>query len=260
MIAAVMSPRRIHHRYLLTPSYAAAAGPRLGLAGIAAALALDTFANKSLRRVKVPDKHCLREIVSVRRGQMNGQHLLLFSGAPHREPWWRMLPMTRCCPNCSHQMALETVHGVQLDVCPNCAGIWFNSDELRALLASDPKALSEVEATAIPHVGQERNGPSKMLCPDDQVLLEQYHYMYNSPILLHTCSTCGGLFVADGELGKMQQWYDQSHMPMTKAEQHKYNMAVDISEHQAFMMRQRHLQGLFSTLGAYRPGWFGFFP
>ena len=46
MIAAVMRPRRIHQRYLLTPlSAAAGIGPTAGRAGIAAAPDFDTFAN-----------------------------------------------------------------------------------------------------------------------------------------------------------------------------------------------------------------------
>jgi Zn-finger nucleic acid-binding protein len=171
-----------------------------------------------------------------------------------------MLPMTRICPNCANPMKIETVHGVQLDVCECCAGIWFNADEIRALLAADPKSLAELEDQAVPHQEQRKVGPSKMLCPDDHVLLDEFHYLYNSPVLLHTCATCGGVFVADGELSQMQSWYDKSHEPMTKEEQDRVNMAVDVAQHETFMLRQQRLQGLFTGLQRFRPGWFGFFP
>jgi len=164
------------------------------------------------------------------------------------------------CPNCSITMVAESAHGVQLEVCPNCAGIWLSPDELRALLSGDPTVISELEESLHPQVDQQHLGGSHLLCPFDNVLMEQYHYLYNSPILIHTCSNCGGLFINGDELPQMKQWFEKGHQPLSKDEELRVSMATDIAQHEAFMAHQMHLQGMFNTLRRYRPGWSGLFP
>ena len=157
-------------------------------------------------------------------------------------------------------MVSEDAHGVQLDVCPTCAGIWLSPEELRQLVAGDPKTIDELEDLLPHNVDQKHLGGSRLLCPFDEVLMEQYHYLYNSPILIHTCSHCGGLYVNGDELPQMKQWFEKSHEPLTRQEALRVSMATDVANHEAFMARQMHLQGLFNTLQRYRPGWSGLFP
>ena len=168
--------------------------------------------------------------------------------------------MDRNCPNCATHMVVETAHGVHIDVCPNCAGIWLSPEELHALVTCDPQVIVDIEHTLHVEIGQKHAGGSHLLCPVDQVLMDQYHYLYNSPILIHTCGKCGGLFINAEELPLMRQWFESCHKPESKKEELSIAMATDIAEHEAFMMRQMHLRGLFNTLHSYRPGWFGFFP
>jgi len=157
-------------------------------------------------------------------------------------------------------MVPEHAHGVLLDVCPNCGGIWITADELRALMTGDPSVLLELEKSIHTDVEQKHLGQSKLLCPDHQVLLDQYHYLYDSPVLIHACPDCGGLFITADELPQMQQWYAKSHEPASPDEQKRIALGMDVAQHEAFMMRQQHLQGLFNTLRTFRPGWSGFFP
>src|SRR5579871_4414586 len=121
--------------------------------------------------------------------------------------------MTRTCPECSAKMCTEVIHGVHLDICPECAGIWFDFEELRTLLAQDPLVMSELEDRTMPHGAHKPIGTSLRHCPDCHLPLQQYRYLYTSPIVLEACTDCGGFFVEDGQLGKMQQWLDQSHKP-----------------------------------------------
>jgi Zn-finger nucleic acid-binding protein len=154
-------------------------------------------------------------------------------------------------------MVAETAHGVLLDVCPNCGGIWLNGDELKGVLASDPNTIAGIEATVHPHVEQRRLGPSRLFCPDNNVPLDEYHYMYNSPVLIHSCTVCGGMFIHADELPLMQQWFEKSHQPPTRDEALRIGMGQDIAEHEEFMLRQQHLAAMFGTLRSYRPGWWG---
>jgi Zn-finger nucleic acid-binding protein len=144
-----------------------------------------------------------------------------------------------------------------MDVCPACGGIWLPGDELKQLIACDQLTLSEIEAPIRPHVEQRRVGPSKLLCPDNNVLLDEYHYMYDSPVLIHSCETCGGMFIHAEDLPMMQQWCTKSHEAPSKEEATRIAVGMDVANHEAFMMRQQHLQAMLGTLSSYRPGWWG---
>lgn len=43
---------------------------------------------------------------------------------------------TRNCPSCSCQLAPRWLHGIEIDVCQQCHGVWLDAGELRAIVAS----------------------------------------------------------------------------------------------------------------------------
>jgi len=167
--------------------------------------------------------------------------------------------MPRVCPNCSHTMLPEVFHGLILDVCPNCAGIWFDSGELRKLLTIDPLALIELEEEAVPTCEQCARGGSRLLCPDDNVRLDEYHYLYHSPVVLHTCSKCSGFWVADGDLLKMRQWLDQEHKAPTAKQQAAIGVGLLAGEAEGVEEKQRRISGFFNALRRNVPGWLPFY-
>jgi len=168
--------------------------------------------------------------------------------------------MARNCPACSTEMRTETIDDVQLDVCPQCAGVWFDPEELRTLLARDPLSLTKLEDWTGASVTQKSAGPSIRRCPVCQLPLERYHYLYTSSIVLHACTQCGGFFVEDGELGKMQEWLDQSHRPMSPEEEARVTLAEATIAHDDEIHRQHKFLHLFNVLQRYRPGWIGLMP
>jgi len=177
--------------------------------------------------------------------------------------------MARNCPDCSEEMTVESVGDIRIDVCPKCAGTWFDPEELRTLLARDPLALSVVEDLVArpveqkaedPPIGQEAVGPSFRHCPDCEMPLEKYHYLYTSPVLLHTCTDCGGFWVEDGELNRMQEWLEDAHHPVSAKEKAGLVVADAMIEHDKEMQRQNRLLRLFTVLQRFRPGWIGLAP
>lgn len=154
-------------------------------------------------------------------------------------------------------MTPEIAHGVNIDVCSACGGIWLSGDQLKALITSDAKTVQEIEATVHPAIEHQKVGPSQLQCPCDSSQMDEYHYLYNSPVLIHACGACGGVFIHAQDLPLMQQWFDHSQQPMTKEETLKVQVGMDEAQHQAFMLRQQHLQGFFSTLSRYCSGWIG---
>jgi len=168
--------------------------------------------------------------------------------------------MARICPSCSNPMKLETIHGVGLSVCTACRGIWFEADELRSLLAQDPQAFSDLEHLSGENVAQASQGPSTLVCPDDMTPLEHYHYMYNSTVVLQTCPTCGGFFVAADELTEMETWRAKANRPPDARESVAVTIAEATVEHDQEMHRLHNLSDFFGVLSRYRTGWYGFFP
>ena len=117
--------------------------------------------------------------------------------------------MNRTCPDCRYPMVTERHHDLDLDMCRNCAGIWFDAEELRRLMTADAAGLSALEAQLAPRVTQQKIKPGVITCPCCNSLLHIYHFQYDSPVELHACDNCGGCWVQEGELEKMQQWREQ---------------------------------------------------
>jgi len=46
-------------------------------------------------------------------------------------------PSNLRCVDCSTRMRVLVHRGVEIDTCPNCAGIWFDGGELRSFLQTD---------------------------------------------------------------------------------------------------------------------------
>jgi Zn-finger nucleic acid-binding protein len=154
-------------------------------------------------------------------------------------------------------MEVETIHGVSLDVCPNCGGIWFEGDELRSLMNSGPLSQDDLGHLGAADVSLSAQGRSTMLCPNDQSGLESYHYMYNSPIVLHTCPTCGGFWVAAGEVAKMETWRAQANTPLTEAQKSAEILAGAQIEHDNEMRKYQNYARFFGVLQRVQPGWLG---
>lgn len=45
------------------------------------------------------------------------------------------------CPKCGQPLQEERYHGIQVDRCTACRGIWFDSGEAESLLDREPSAL-----------------------------------------------------------------------------------------------------------------------
>jgi hypothetical protein len=49
------------------------------------------------------------------------------------------------CPKCGANLTTETFHGIQIDRCPDCLGIWLDDGEIATLMkADDPSMLGRV--------------------------------------------------------------------------------------------------------------------
>ena len=157
--------------------------------------------------------------------------------------------MTRTCPDCRYPMVTERHHDLDLDLCRNCAGIWFDAEELRRLIAADPISMIALEAKLTPRVGQKKMEVAVTSCPSCDSLLHKYHYQYDSPIELHACLDCGGFWVQEGELEKIHQWRSQNARVTDPASSHTETEPYGSANRRESI---RHFLGL---LRQHQPAW-----
>ncbi len=160
----------------------------------------------------------------------------------------------RLCPVCQVNLVPQTHLGITIDVCPTCAGIWFDADELPRLRELDPTALPRIDHLYQPTV-ERYEGAGDRLCPVCRVPMYRYNYLYTSNIALDGCDLCGGVWVDHGELVKMDQLAKDARAmeipPETKAQIAIVQMEAEMREAQE---RARFWEGLFAFMRA-RP-WF----
>src|SRR5262245_43357377 len=166
--------------------------------------------------------------------------------------------MSRQCPDCHQPLQQEIDYNVMLDVCPRCAGFWFDNTELRQVMRADPLALITLEEKHLPQVQLLPDANADRRCPDCQRLLDRYQYAYDSPITLDACANCEGIWVEDGELEKIDQVLWQHKHPSTpealqRMKEERAQAALGV-EHERAMSRLARLRHLIAVL-SHRSAW-----
>jgi Zn-finger nucleic acid-binding protein len=111
--------------------------------------------------------------------------------------------MRRPCPEDLTPLEVRRIRDLDLDVCPQCAGIYFDEGEVAALQSKGAAALHEVEAAVEPGSFAIVESPVPKRCPGCQSAMTGYRYRYSSDIRVDGCEKCGGIWIQDGELEKI---------------------------------------------------------
>lgn len=112
----------------------------------------------------------------------------------------------RSCPDCGALLVARLHEGITLDVCPSCAGVWFEQGELKALIQQDPSSLLQLEEKVQPkEVRPLGSPPAARQCPNCADPMVRYRYLGVSSVELDACPRCKGIWVDDGELARMLQ-------------------------------------------------------
>ncbi len=45
------------------------------------------------------------------------------------------------CPKCGHDLATEEYHGLEVDRCTHCDGVWFDAGEVEQLIEGDKEGM-----------------------------------------------------------------------------------------------------------------------
>jgi len=108
------------------------------------------------------------------------------------------------CPQCNHGLATVTHWGVEIETCPVCYGIWFDSHEALRYLNR------MVQDTGFQYSSKRVKSPDWPLteagfCPKCNQLLE-FHHIGNSALHFQKCVNCNGIWLDRSNLQPLAQW------------------------------------------------------
>lgn len=156
--------------------------------------------------------------------------------------------MARQCPDCKIDLRTENLMGIDLDVCPDCAGIYFDDGEMMRLKDLGGDAMSDLDDMVLPDEDasiEEDLGASKRMCPKCHEQMHGYNYLYTSKVRLDGCPTCGGTWVEHGELKAMQlALSDAKVQPINESVMrrlvHEAVIGEEMVKHHDRIERQKH--------------------
>lgn len=107
----------------------------------------------------------------------------------------RIRPSERLCPKCRVRMRLVQLEAVQVDLCPNCMGMWFDTGELSR--ATGLKFRDTARGAAIAHAKR-----TVHRCPSCAIPLREREIDRGCGIFIDQCPQCSGLFLDRDEFSR----------------------------------------------------------
>jgi len=129
------------------------------------------------------------------------------------------------CPSDGSELFRFSFRDIELDMCRQCGGIWFDRGELDELLRTalrEPRAVGDVDPRAGAPV--ERFPPRALACPRcDGAALTQVAFGGVSGIELDGCPRCAGHWADGGELDALVRFL---HTPIKPERLRAYGEAI----------------------------------
>ena len=107
------------------------------------------------------------------------------------------------CPACKSGTIVVERSRIELDYCPSCEGVWFDSGELELLLASLGTAGIPEYVSGIFRNVETRSGERKRKCPVCHRTMPKSHVGEQPRVLIDACRDGHGLWFDGGELDQV---------------------------------------------------------
>jgi hypothetical protein len=118
------------------------------------------------------------------------------------------------CPRCSSVLNQIEYDGVTIEVCPGCKGEWLFDGELQKIVEHHDEVFTTGEIASLDAVNREiftaeKDDHDELNCPAcGEVRMEHFNYGDTSGIVLHKCTECGGIWMDQDELKKVEELVD----------------------------------------------------
>ena len=113
------------------------------------------------------------------------------------------------CPVCDSPLGAISYEGINIDTCEDCHGEWLDAGELTQIIKAREVRFDEQERRAIAAAakvpGIKLDKVDRTLkCPKCGGQTDPVNYGGDTGIIIDKCSTCGGIWLDQGELEKIQ--------------------------------------------------------
>ncbi|MGV8121677.1 MAG: zf-TFIIB domain-containing protein [Candidatus Xenobiia bacterium LiM19] len=137
--------------------------------------------------------------------------------------------MALTCPACSKVKMtplFDPEKKLEIDLCKNCNGLWFDDHELREFLKSD--RFTRMFLPDLINVGNVVAETYSItvkarVCPRCRVRLEE---RVHNGIAFDICAQCNGIFLDDGEINQILRAYRQGRKSGDKAIEAEMNAGL----------------------------------
>lgn len=112
------------------------------------------------------------------------------------------------CPKCGDVLSLDVYENVEVDRCVKCKGVWLDSGELKKIVQTkgetfDYQMIKDTIDNSFASVPKDEI-KNQVNCPGCGESMKPVNYDYSSGIILDRCSQCGGIWLDENELAKVQ--------------------------------------------------------
>ncbi|MBN1367223.1 MAG: zf-TFIIB domain-containing protein [Dehalococcoidales bacterium] len=105
------------------------------------------------------------------------------------------------CPACKNDMIVVEYQRIELDFCPQCRGVWFDSGELELMLKS--AKFDEASLNEISRLAEVQTTEKTRKCPICRQTMAKNTIGRKSPVLIDVCPRNDGLFFDGGEVHQL---------------------------------------------------------
>ena len=113
------------------------------------------------------------------------------------------------CPACNHALIVVEYQRIELDYCPNCQGVWFDSGELDLLLKSTGREDERQFLAGILNGPEAETAEGRRRCPICRQTMKKVAISQQPPVHIDACPRGNGLWFDGGEVDALLQELDR---------------------------------------------------
>ncbi len=112
------------------------------------------------------------------------------------------------CLSCEGDLVATQSHGIRVEQCDRCGGIWLDQGELDRVVDAEREDIRWMDLDLWQDAGEVSGKLSSRSCPYGHGLLATLSYG-KSGIEVDVCRTCGGIWLDAGELEKILAYLEE---------------------------------------------------
>ncbi len=102
------------------------------------------------------------------------------------------------CPRCHSDLIVVEYHDIELDYCPACEGLWFDSGEMEVVATRMGASTSDL----VPKRKADTR-EARLKCPECHKAMDKRLLGVSDPVIADVCPLCEGLWLDHGELERV---------------------------------------------------------